>query len=183
MLGHNENWAPKNCSFELWCWRRLLRDPWTSRSNQSILKEISPEYAWKDWCWSWNSNTLATWCEELTHRKRSWCWEILKTGGEGNDRGWDGWMTSPTQWTWVWASSESWWWTGKPGVLQSMGSQRVRHDWTTELTDWSIWHIQLTPFSMKFQDLSGYLKPHLVWKLTYSVFFSCTYITTIKFNL
>ena len=71
-------------------------------------------------------------CEELTHWKKPWCWERLKAGGEGDDRGWDGWMASPTWRTWVWASSEKWWWTGKPGVLQSMGSQRVRHDWATE---------------------------------------------------
>ena len=80
-------------AFELWCRRRLLRIPWTAkRSNQSILKEISP-----DWSWSWSSNTLATWCEELTHWKRPWCWEWLKTGEEGDDRGWDGWMASSTQ--------------------------------------------------------------------------------------
>ena len=87
----------------------------------------------KDWYWSWNSNTLATWCKELTHWKRPWCWERWRTGGEGDDRGWDGWMASRTQWTWVWVNSGSWWWTGRPGVLQSMGSQRVRHDWATEL--------------------------------------------------
>ena len=91
---------------------------------------------WKDWCWSWNSNALATWCEELTHLKSPWCWERLKAGGEGDDRGWDGWMASLIQWTWVWVNSRSWWWTGRPGVLQSMGSQRVRHDWATELTAW-----------------------------------------------
>ena len=90
---------------------------------------------WKDWCWSWSSNTLATWCEELTHLKRPWCWERLKAGGEGDNRGWNGWMSSPTQWTWVWASPGSWWWTVKPGVLQSMGSQRVRHNWGSELTE------------------------------------------------
>jgi len=83
--------------------------------------------------WSWNSNTLATWCEELTHFKRPWCWERLKAEGEGDDGGWYGWMASPTQWTWVWADSGSWWWTERPGVLWSMGSQRVRHDWATEL--------------------------------------------------
>ena len=88
---------------------------------------------WKDWCWSWNSNTLATWCEELTHWKRPWCWERLRSGGEGDDRGWDGWMASPTRWTWVWLHSRSWWWTGRPGVLWFMESQRVRHDWATEL--------------------------------------------------
>ena len=81
--------------------------------------------------WSWNSNTLATWCEEPTHWKRPWCWERLKAG-EGDDRGWDGWMTSPTQWTWIWASSGSWWWIGTPGVLQSIRSQRVGHDQVTE---------------------------------------------------
>ena len=75
-----ESWAIKKAehqridAFELWCWRRLLRVPWTTRrSNQSILKEISPGSHWKDWCWSWNSNTLATWCKELTHLKRPWC--------------------------------------------------------------------------------------------------------------
>ena len=86
---------------------------------------------WKDWCW--NSNTLATWCE-LTQWKRPWWWKRLKAGGEGDDRGWDDWTALPTQWTWVWASSGSWWWTGKPGVLQFMGSQRVGHNWATELT-------------------------------------------------
>ena len=80
-----------------------------------------------------HSNTLATWCKELTHLKRPWCWERLKSGGEGDDRGWDGWMASPTQWTWVWMDSRSWWWTGRPGVLRFMGSQRVGHDWATEL--------------------------------------------------
>ena len=84
-------------------------------------------------CWSWNSNTLATSCKELTHLKRPWCWERLKTGGEGEDRGWDSWMASPTQWTWVWVNSWSWRWTGKPGMLQSMKSQRVWHNWATEL--------------------------------------------------
>ena len=76
-------------AFEVWCWRRLLRVPWTvRRSNQSILKETSPVH-WKDWCWSWNSSTLATSCEELTHWKRPWCWEGLGAGGEGDDRGWE----------------------------------------------------------------------------------------------
>ena len=138
-----ESWTIKKAecqridAFELWCWRRLLRVPWTARrSNQSIIKEISPNILWKDLYWSWNSNTLATRWEELTHWKRPWCWERLKAGGEGDDRRWDGWMASPTRWTWVWASSGSCWWTGKPGVLQSMGLQRVGQDWATELTDW-----------------------------------------------
>ena len=78
-------------------------------------------------------NTLATWCEELTHLKRPWCWERLKEGGEGEDRWWDGWMASLTQWTWVWINSGSWWWTGRPSLLQSMGSQRVGNDSAIEL--------------------------------------------------
>ena len=80
----------------------------------------------KNWCWS--SNTFVTWCEEPTHWKRYWCWERLKAK-EGGDRGWDGWMASLTQWTWVWANSGRQWWIGKPRVLQSMGLQRVGHDW------------------------------------------------------
>ena len=76
---------------------------------------------------------LATWCEELTHWQKCWCWERLKAGGEGDDRGWDGWMASLTQWTWVWTSSRSWWWTGKPGMLPSMGLQRIWDDWATKL--------------------------------------------------
>ena len=121
-------------AFELWCWRRLLRVPWTARrANQSILKEISPGCSLEGLMLSWSFNPLAIWCEELTHLERPWCWETLKVG-EGNNRGWDGWMASPTRWTWVWVDSESWWWTGRPGVLQFMGSQTVGHDWATELT-------------------------------------------------
>ena len=126
-------------AFELWYWRRLLRVPWTSRrSNQSILKEISLEYSLEGLMWSWNSNTLGTWCEESalcisSCQHQYWFWQRLKAGGEGDERGWDGWMASLTWWTWVWTGSRNWWWTGKPGVLQSMGSQRVGHDWSTEL--------------------------------------------------
>ena len=90
-------------------------------------------FLWKEWCLSWNSSTLATSCEELTCWKRFWCWEGLGARGEGDDRGWDGWMASLTRWTWVWVISGSWWWTGRPGVLRFMGSQRVGHDWATEL--------------------------------------------------
>ena len=82
-------------------------------------------------------NTLATWCEELTHLKRPWCWERLKAGGEGDDTGWDNWMASPTPWVWV--NSGSWWWTGRPSLLQSMGSQRVGHNWVTKLNWTAKW--------------------------------------------
>ena len=115
----------------------LQGDPTSPSQRQSVLC-----VHWKDWwCWSWNSNTLATWCEELIHLKRSWCRERLRAGGEGDNRGWDGWMASPTQWTWLWVNSRSWWWTGSPAVLQFGGSQRVGQDWATELNwkeSWSV---------------------------------------------
>ena len=125
----------------------------------SGMKVISPQNTiwtnlnhWKDWLWNWNSSTLATSWEELTHWKRPWCWEGLGAGGEGGDRGWDGWMASPTRWAWVWVNFGSWRWTGRPGVLRFLGSQsRTRlSDWT-ELTDtagqktrqrWQFWAFQ-----------------------------------------
>ena len=103
----------------------LQGDPTSPSWRRSVLG-----VHWKDWCWSWHSNTLDTWCKELTHWKRPWCWERLKARGEGDSIGWDGWMASLTQWTWV---SRNWGWTGRPGVLQSMGLKRVGHDWATEL--------------------------------------------------
>ena len=116
------------------CWRRLLRAPWTARSNQSILKKINPDYSLEGLILKLKlSNTLATWCEELTHWKRPWCWERLKAGGEGGNRGWDGWMASLTQWIRVWENSGRWW-TGKPGMLKSKGLQKVGHDWRTTNT-------------------------------------------------
>ena len=111
-------------AFELSCWRRLLRVPWTARrSNEMILKEISPEYS----------------LEALTPLKRPWCWVRLKAGGEGVDRGWDGCMASPTRWTWVWVGSGSWWWIGKPCVLQPMGLLKVGNGWATELNWIDCW--------------------------------------------
>ena len=112
---------------------KTLQSPLDCKVIQPVYPKGNQSWILKDWCWSWSSSTLDIWCKELTHLKIPWCRERLKAGGEGDDRGWDGWMASPTQWTWVWVSSWSWWWTGKPGVLQSMGSQRVRHDWATEL--------------------------------------------------
>ena len=105
----------------------LQGDPTSPFRRRSALG-----FLWKEWCWSWNSSTLATSCEELTPWKRLWCWEGLRAG-EGDNRGWDGWMASLTRWTWVRVNSGSWWWTGRPGVLQFMGSQRVGHNWATEL--------------------------------------------------
>ena len=118
--------------------------PWTARrANQFILKEISPEYSLEGLILSWNANTLATWYEDMAHWKWLWCWERLKVG-EGDNRGWDDWMASLTQWAWVWLNFRSCWWTGRPGMLHSMGSQKVGYDWVTELkwTDQS-WNFQL----------------------------------------
>ena len=127
---YKESWAPKNwCSWTLVLEKTLQRVPWTARTsnNQSSRKSVLSIYL-RDWCWGSNSNTLATWCEELTHWKRPWCWERLKAERKGDNIGWDGWMESLTRWTWAWPSFRSWWWTGKPGMLQSMGSKRVGHN-------------------------------------------------------
>ena len=110
----------------------LQGDPTSQSWRRSVLS-----FHRKDWCWSWNSSTAATLCEELTHWKRLWRWEGLGAGEEGDNRGWDGWMASPTRWTWVWVDCRSWWWTGRPGVLRFIGWQRVGHDWAAELNnDW-----------------------------------------------
>ena len=107
-------------AFELWCWRRLLRVPWTARrSNQSFLKDISPGCSLEGLVLKLKLQYLATSCEQLTHWKRPWCWEGLGTGGEGDDRGWDGWMASPTRWPWV--NSGSWCWTGRTSMLCFLG--------------------------------------------------------------
>ena len=118
-------------------WTVVLEKTWESlglqgdQTSQSYRQSVLNIH-WKDWCWSWNSHTFVTWHEKLTHWKIPGCLERLRAGGKGDERGWDSWMASPTQWTWVWASSGSWWWTRKPGVLQSLGLHKVRHDWDTE---------------------------------------------------
>ena len=157
-----ENWTIKKAdhqridAFELWCWRRLLRVPWTARrSNPSILKEISFEYSLEGLMLNLKRLFFGTWCEGLTYLKRPWCWERLKAGREGDDIGWDGWMASLTRWTWVWVSSGSWWRTGRPGMLQSIGSQRVGDDWETELNWYLIYNVVL--ISAVWQSHSLYI--------------------------
>ena len=129
-LDYKESWVLKN-----WClWTVVLEK---TLENSLDCKEIKPVNSKGNKSWIFiGAEAPILWppgCKELTHWKRPWCWERLKAGGEGDDRGWDGWMSSPTRWTWVWASSGSWWWTGKPGMLQSMGLQRVGQNWATEL--------------------------------------------------
>ena len=137
-------------------WESLgLQDQTSQHYRKSTLN-----IHWKDWCWNWSSDTLATWCEETIQWKRPWCWERLKMGGEGNNRGWDGWMASPTRWTWGWVGSGSWWWTGKPGVLQYMELERVRHDlgteqWTTTSHFYTVQNAQLLIKSL--EGKSSYL--------------------------
>jgi len=130
-----ESWTIKKAehwridAFELWYWRILLRIPWTAwKSNQSILKEISPEYSLE------GLMLKATWCEELTHWERPWCWERLKAGGEGDDKGWDAWMASSTQWTWVWASLEV---GDEPGSLACCSPWGHKESDTTEWLNWT----------------------------------------------
>jgi len=133
MCDCKESWELTN-----WCFWTVVLE----KTLESLLdfKEIQSVHSEGDQSWIFigrtdaeaqTPNTLATWCEELTHLKRPWCWERLKVGGEGDNRGWGRWMALPPQWTWVWVNSESWWWIEKPGMLQSMRSQRVGHDWVT----------------------------------------------------
>ena len=150
-------------------WRRLSteefmllncgagEDSWESLGLQgdptSPFWRSALRFLWREWCWSWNSSTLATSCEDLTHWRRLWCWEGLGAGGEGDDRGWEGddrvRMASLTRWTWVWVNSGSWWWTGRPGVLRFMGSRRVGHDWATELNLTELKTVSITASQFK----------------------------------
>ena len=180
-LDYKESWELKN-----WCfWTVVLEKTLESPLD---CKEIQPVHPEGNQSWIVIGRTEAeaetpTLCpvntpkllvtereraevtEELTHWKRPWCWERWKAGGEGGDRGWDGWMASPTRWTWVWANSESWWWIGRPGVLQSMGSQTVRHDWATGL-NWGMY-------------LSFYLPKYDIYLCIYHSIYLPTYLSTL----
>ena len=149
-LYSKESWPPKNWCFRTVGWRRLLRVSWTARrSNQSILKEISPEYSLEGLMLKLKLQNFGHLMRRTDSLEKTWsflfsfpdisCWERLKVGGEADDKGWDGWMASLTQWAWIWVNSVSWWWTGKPVVVQFMGSQIVRHDWATELNWTDTW--------------------------------------------
>ena len=130
-LDHKEGWVSKN-----WCfWTVVLEKTLESPLDCKEIQPVHPKgnHSWifmRDWCWSWSSHIKATWCKELIYWKRHWCWERLKAGGEGDDRGWDGWMASVTQWTWIWVNSGSWWWTGRPGVHGVTKSRTWLSNWT-----------------------------------------------------
>ena len=148
-----ESWTVKKAehrridAFELWCWRRLLRVPWTTRrSNQSVLKEINPGCSLEGMMLKLKLQDFGHLMRRVDSLEKTLMLGGIGAGGEGDDREWDGWMASLTRWTWVWVNSGSWWWTGRPGALRFMGSQRVGHDWATEL-NWTdachhtkIWH-------------------------------------------
>ena len=143
-----DSWTIKNAEcqiidpFELWCWRRLLRVPWIARrSNESILKEMNPEYSLEGLIIKLKLQYFGHLIGRVNSLEKSWCWERLKIG-EGDDREWDGWMSLLTCWIWVWANSKRWWKTGKPGMLQSMGLQRVKHYWRTITTNYPIQYIK-----------------------------------------
>ena len=177
---YKESWAELmllNCGAGEDSWRV----PWTARrSNQSILKETSPGCSLEGLMLKLKLQYCGHLMEELTHWKRPWCWDGLGAG-EGDDRGWDGWMASPTRCTWIWMNSGSWWWTGRPGVLQFMGSQRVGHDWATEL-NWIPWYYLFTrnaapihtpPSVWRYWFLSVFVTVFPLWlKTIISSFFS-----------
>ena len=146
-LDCEESSALKNWCFWTVVLEKTLESPLDCKEIQPVHSEGVQSWVFfgrTGWCYSWTSNTFATSWEVLTHWKRLWCWEGL-WAGEGDDREWDGWMASPTQWTWVLVNSGRWWWTGRPGVLQFMGLQRGRHDWETEVTDYSSYHLIVAP--------------------------------------
>ena len=162
-----ESWTIKKA--ENWCfWTVVLEKILESLLDFEGIQPVQPKGN-QSWVFLGRTDAeaetpilLATWFEELTHLKRPWCWERLKVGGEMDDRGWDGWMASPTQWTWASVNSRSWWWRGRPGMLQSMGSQRVGHDWATELS-WTE-----KPFIFPF--LWTVCKYHLLSKKIFNLF-------------
>ena len=124
-------------ALELWCWRRLSRVPWPARrSNQSILKELSPEYSLEGQKLKLKLQYFGHLMRRIDSLEKTWILANIESRGEGDNREWDGWIASPTRWIWVWTSSRSWWWTRKPSVLQYMGSHRIRYNWATEL-NWS----------------------------------------------
>ena len=130
-LDHKESWVLKN-----WCFWTMVLEKTLESLLDCKIKQFNTKGN-QSWIFIGRTGaeaTLATWCAVLTQWKRPWCWERLKAGGEGDGRGWDGWMPSLTQWTWVWASSRRWWWTGRPVMLQSMGSHWVGHNWALNWT-------------------------------------------------
>ena len=166
----SEHW--RTDAFELWCWRRFLKVPWTAkRSNQSILKEINPEYPMEGLMRKLKLQYFGHLMRRANSLEKTLMLGKIEGGRRGDDRGWDGWMVSLTQWTWVWANSERWWRTGKPGVLQSMGLKRSEHYWATEQ--------QLHLFNLSYwlavyqESGAGLIVDNLIVNETYSLCLQC----------
>ena len=175
-----ESWTIKKAehkrtdAFELWCWRRLLRAPWTTRrSKQSIIEEISPEYSLEGLMLKLKVQYFGHLLQKTDSLEKMLMLGKIKGRGEGDDREWNGWMSSLTRWTWVWASSGSWWWIGRPGVLQSMGSWRVGHDWATDL-NWTLCVFPSISLSDPVPLSSG------EWRITHGSSCMCLFITQQK---
>ena len=167
-----ESWTIKTAehqridAFELWCWRRLLRVPWTARSsNQSILKKVSPGCSLEGLMLKMKLQYFGHLMWRADSLKKTLMLGKIEGRRRRGDRRWDGWMALPTQWTWVWVDSGSWWWTGRPGMLRFIGSQRAGHDWVTEL-NWTE--------SNKIFYLAR------VWRLKYSIVKSICYWTFVE---
>ena len=165
-LDCEEGWVPKNWCFWTVVLEKTLESPLDCKEIQAVRSEGGQPW---DFLGGNDANAELQYfghlMQELIHWKRPWCWEGLGAGGEGDDRGWDGWMASPTQWTWVWVNSRSWWWTGRPGVLDSWG-RRVGHDWATEL-NWyclQIFHYELGLSPGKHRKINHENKPILQTK-------------------
>ena len=163
-LDFKEIWAQKN-----WCFWTVVLEK--TLEGPLDCKEIHLVHPKGDQSWVFirrtdvEAETPILWPPDakswLTHLKRPWCWERLKAGGEGDDRGWDGWMASLTQRTWVCINSGSWWWTGRPGMLWSMGSQRVGHNWVTELNwSWTHWYVCATG---RNENVSCFVESSSLW--------------------
>ena len=169
-----ESWTVKKAerqkmdAFELWCWKGLLRVPWTARRfNHFILKEISPGCSLEGLMLKLKLQYFGHLMRRLTHWKRPWCWGGLGAGGEGDDRGWDGWIASPTRWALVWVNSGSLWWTGRPGVLRFMRSQSRTglHYWTElRVSSLVVWGLEVSAPTPKAQGLISWTGMLVHWK-------------------
>ena len=165
-----------NCGVGEDSWESLGLHGDPTNPTKPILKEISPGCSLEGLMLKLKLQYFGHLMWELAHLKRPWCWERLRAGGDGDDRGWDDWMASPTQWTWVWVGSGSWWWTGRPGVLRFRGSQRVGHDWETELT-------MLIPCKYTVFLYSRINFPRLVYACTYYLFMILHFPATQNLSL
>ena len=171
-INKSEHW--RTDAFKLWCWRRLLRVPWTARrSNQSILKEISPECSLEGLMLKLKLQYFGHLIQRADSLEKTLMPGKIKGMRRSQDRGWDGWMASLTQWTRVWVNSGSWWWTGRPAVLRSMESQRLGHDWATDLNWWSLMVYVRMNVQKRFKKCKSMYNFIINSRLSPTVFYKC----------